>query len=256
MSDSVRGSFLGGRPLPTPDEVLARLGEFRARRGYVNPQQGPMACALPEVSDGYRVLYKALVLDEKHLGPLEKEFVWLSLLCVAREMGTHHLKLFFEHDGTDAQADAAFRIAGWVNACSSYESVEARWQAFFPELPADARYRAGFKALVAGFEGVPYDWACLAFLSGQTGGKSKWGVKAALSLCYEHEISEARMAEAMSIAMWPCGANCFHDAAGVWLEMIQQGSVQASPAFQAWASLPSQDGLELPARRSSHPARD
>jgi hypothetical protein len=55
---------------------------------------------------------------------------------------------------------------------------------------------------------------------------------------------------AMSIAMWPCGANCFHDAAGAWLELIQQGRVKASPAFQAWASLPSQDGLELPARRA------
>jgi hypothetical protein len=249
-TNDVASTFLDGSPLPTPEQVVARLNEFRVRRGYVNPQQGPMACALPAVSDGYRVLYKALVLDEKHLGPLEKEFVWLTLLCVAREMGTHHLKLFFEHEGSDAQADAAFRIAGWVNACSSYESMAARWQPFFPELPATDSYRSAFKALVQGFDDVPYDWACLAFLSGHTGGKSKWGVQAALELCYEHGISEARMAEAMSIAMWPCGANCFHDAAGAWLELIQQGRVKASPAFQAWASLPSQDGLELPARRA------
>jgi hypothetical protein len=245
MSDRSAPTFLDGSPLPTPEAVRERLEEFRARRGYVNPQQGPLACALPSVADGYRVLYKSLVLDEKHLVPLEKEFVWLTLLCVAREMGTHHLKLFFEHGGTDAQADAAFRIAGWVTASSSYEALESRWQPFFPRVPAPQAYRTAFKTLVEGFEGVPYDWACLAFLSGHTGGKSKWGVRAAIELCYEARVSEARMAEAMSVAMWPCGANCFHDAAGVWLEMIQQGSVDASPSFRAWASLPSQDGLEL-----------
>jgi hypothetical protein len=246
MTNGSAGTFLDGTPLPSTEEVIARLQEFRARRGYVNPQQGPMACALPSVADGYRVLYKALVLDEKHFGPLEKEFVWLALLCVAREMGTHHLKLFFEHGGTDAQAEAAFRIAGWVDACGSYESLEARWQPFFPSVPATDTYRSGFEALARGLDGVPFDWACLAFLSGHTGGRSKWGVRAALEICYQQGLSEARMAEAMSIAMWPCGANCFHDAAGVWLELIQQGRVQASPAFQAWASLPSQDGLELP----------
>ena len=73
-------------------------------------------------------------------------------------------------------------------------------------------------------------------------GQIEAGVRAALELCYQKGISEARMAEVMSIAMWPCGANCFYGAAGVWLELIQQGRVQASPAFQAWASVPSQGG--------------
>src|SRR6478672_12638624 len=97
--------------LASPDEVRARLNEFRVRRGYVNPQQGPLAAALPGVFEGYRSFYKALILDEKNLGALEKEFVWLALLCVAQEMGAHHLKLFFEHGGTDAHARAAFRIS-------------------------------------------------------------------------------------------------------------------------------------------------
>jgi hypothetical protein len=50
------------------------------------------------------------------------------------------------------------------------------------------------------------------------------------------------MAEAMSVALWPCGANCFHDAAGVWLDLIRSGLVQATSPFQAWAELPDQDG--------------
>lgn len=240
-------TMLDGTPMPTPEEVVARLEEFRARRGYVNPQQGPLAAALPMVADAYRVMYKALILDEKYLEPLEKEFVWLSLLCVAGEMGAHHLKLFFEHGGTQAQAAAAFRIAAWVKGTCAYEFVSGNWQHLFPGVEAQAACRAGFDALVAGCEGVPNDWACLALLAAQTGAKSKWGVEAALLHCYANRVAEAKMAEAMSQAMWPCGANCFHDAAGVWLDLVRADRVDASASFRAWAKLPSQDGLELAA---------
>ncbi len=236
------GVSLNGTPLPTADEVIARLNEFRGRRGYLNPQQGPMAAALPEVSDGYRLFYKTLVLDEKHLAPLEKEFVWLALLCVAREMGAHHLKLFLDHGGTDAQAEAAFRIAGWVAGVASYEFAAARWQPHFPRVDVRQAYLKAGVALTAGLDGVPQQWACLAMLSAHTGHKSKWGVEAALELCYAHEVPEAKMAEAMSVALWPCGANCFHDAAEVWLELIRSGRVRATAPFRAWAELPDQDG--------------
>ena len=229
--------------LASVEEVVSRLSEFRALRGYVNPQQGPMAAALPGVFSGYRVFYKCLVLDEKHLAPLEKEFVWLALLCMAGEMGAHHLKLFLEHGGTDTQTEAAFRIAGWVAGVAPYEFASARWHKHFPRVNAREAYRNAGKVLVAGLEGVPEEWAFLAMLSAQTGGKSKWGVQAALELCYAHEVSEAKMAEAMSVALWPCGANCFHDAAEVWLELIRSGSVKASAPFKAWAELPNQDGL-------------
>lgn len=234
---------MGGQSLSSVEEVVSRLSEFRALRGYVNPQQGPMAAALPEVFNGYRVFYKCLVLDEKHLGPLEKEFVWLALLCTAGEMGAHHLKLFFQHGGTDEQAEAAFRIAGWVAGVAPYEFASNRWQHHFPRVPALKAYCKAGQVLVSNLDGVSQEWAYLAMLSAQTGGKSKWGVKAALELCYEHNVSEAKMAEAMSVALWPCGANCFHDAAEVWLELIRSGSVKASAPFKAWADLPNQDGL-------------
>lgn len=234
--------------LATVPELLARLDAFRVRRGYVNPQQGPLAAALPAAFDGYRVFYKALVLDEKHLEPLEKEFVWLVLLGVANEMGAHHLKLFFEHGGTDVHARAAFRLAAWVTGVSAFTFIESHWAPFFPEVPAQQAYLEGVDALIAGLPGVTPQWAHLALLSAHSGAKSKWGVEAELLACYALGIPEASMAEAMSIAMWPCGANAFHDAAGVWLDLVRSGRVPASPAFLAWASLPSQDGLELAPR--------
>ncbi|MGH8811309.1 MAG: hypothetical protein ACREXO_04820 [Advenella sp.] len=236
---------LTGGQLATTAELKARLDEFRDRRGYVNPQQGPMAAALPAVFDGYRVFYKALVLDEKHLAPLEKEFVWLVLLCVANEMGSHHLKLFFEHGGTDAQASAAFRLAAWVNGSGAYTFVELNWQPHFPRVPVQQAYLDGVDALINGLAGVTPQWAHLALLSAHSGAKSKWGVAAELQACYDLGIPEASMAEAMSVALWPCGANAFHDAAGVWLELVRSGRIKASPQFKAWAAMPSQDGLEL-----------
>jgi hypothetical protein len=235
-------SFLDGTPLPSSEEVVTRLHAFRALRGYVNPQQGPMAAALPSVADGYRVFYKTLVLDEKHLEPLEKEFVWLALLCMAGEMGAHHLKLFLEHGGTDIQVQAAYRIAGWVTGVGAYEFADLNWNPFFPNVNARQAYLDAGLCLVSNLEGVPLHWACLAMLSAHTGGKSKWGVQSALELCYSSGVPEAKMAEAMSVALWPCGANCFHDAAGVWLELIRSGEVQASAPFKAWAELPNQDG--------------
>ncbi|ETF00919.1 hypothetical protein W822_19565 [Advenella kashmirensis W13003] len=237
-------ALTGGR-LATTAELIARLEEFRERRGYVNPQQGPMAAALPGVFDGYRVFYKALVLDEKHLSPLEKEFVWLVLLCVASELGTHHLKLFFDHGGTDSQALAAFRLAAWVKGTDAYTFVDENWQPYFPRLSSRQAYLDGVNSLIAGFDDVTSTWAHLALLSAQSGAKSKWGVAAELHACYELGIPEASMAEAMSVALWPCGANAFHDAAGVWLEMVRSGQVNASQQFKAWAAMPSQDGLDL-----------
>ncbi len=242
---SEMGAFLDGSLLPNSADVVARLNAFRKLRGYVNPQQGPLAAALPSVSDGYRVFYKLLVLDEKHLTPLEKEFVWLALLCQAGEMGAHHLKLFLDHGGTDIQVEAAFRIAGWVAGVRTYEFANSNWQKHFPRVNARKAYIDAGLALIAGLDGVRLDWSCLAMLSAHTGGKSKWGVQSALELCYSNKISEVKMAEAMSVALWPCGANCFHDAAGVWLDLIRSGQVQASEPFKAWADLPDQDGLDL-----------
>jgi hypothetical protein len=236
------GPLTGGE-LAGTEEVLARLDEFRARRGYVNPQQGPMAAALPGVFDGYRVFYKALVLDRKHLAPLEREFVWLTLLCVANEIGAHHIKEFFKSGGTHAQAGAAFRLAAWVSGVRAFVFVEQGWQSFFPGISARRTYLDGVDALIAGLQGVTPEWAHLALLSAHSGAKSKWGVEVELLACYGLGIAEAKMAEAMSVALWPCGANSFHDAAGVWLELVRSGRVNASPQFQAWARLPSQDGL-------------
>jgi hypothetical protein len=233
---------------PTPEEVVARLSEFRTRRGYVNPQQGVMAAALPGVADGYRVMYKALVLDEKHLAPLEKEFVWLVLLCAAGELGKHHINLFYKYGGTKIQATAAFRLAAWAAGVRTFVFLDESWQTYFPDVDARRTYLDGVDTLIAGLAEVPAEWARLALLCSHSAMKASWGIEAEIEACYAEGIAEVKMAEAMSLAMWPCGANCFHDAADVWLELIRNGRVQASAPFKAWADIPGQDGLDLDPR--------
>jgi hypothetical protein len=230
---------------PTAEEVVARLNEFRGRRGYVNPQQGVMAAALPGVSDGYRVMYKALVLDEKHLAPLEKEFIWLALLCAAGELGKHHINLFYQHGGTEIQAKAVFRLAAWAAGLRTFVFLDKSWQTYFPKVDARRTYLEGMDTLIADMSGVPSQWAHLALLCSHSAMKASWGIEVELEACYAQGIPEVKMAEAMSLAMWPCGANCFHDAADVWLALIRAGRVQASAPFKAWADIPDQDGLDL-----------
>ncbi|MBX9595392.1 MAG: hypothetical protein K2X46_13580 [Roseomonas sp.] len=234
-------------PIP-PEIVRARLEEFRARRGYVLPHQGAMAAAMPDLQDAYGVMYKALTLTERHLDPFEKEFVWLAILTAAEEhVGTHHVDLFFRTGGTGPQAAAVFRLVAWARGADTFGFLDKHWQGYFPEVPAAAAYCAGTAALIAGL-GVPAYLARLALLGIHAARGAHWPLTADLEAAYGEGVSEPKMAEAMSLAMWPCGVNRFLEASGVWLDLLRSGRVQPSPAFRAWAETPGQDGFVLAPR--------
>lgn len=234
-------------PFP-PEVVRARLEEFRARRGYVLPHQGAMAASMPDLQDAYGVMYKALTLTERHLDPFEKEFVWLAILTAAEEhVGTHHVDLFFRTGGTGPQAEAVFRLVAWARGADTFGFLDKHWQGYFPEVPAAAAYCAGTAALIAGL-GVPAYLARLALIGIHTARGAHWPLTADLEAAYGEAVSEPQMAEAMSLAMWPCGVNRFLEASGVWLELLRSGRVEPSPAFRAWAETPDQDGFLLAPR--------
>jgi alkylhydroperoxidase/carboxymuconolactone decarboxylase family protein YurZ len=234
---------------PNPPEIVrARLEEFRARRGYVLPHQGAMAAAMPDLQDAYGVMYKALTLTDRHLDPFEKEFVWLAILTAAEEhVGTHHVDLFFRTGGTGKQAEAVFRLVAWARGADTFGFLDRHWQGYFPEVPAAAAYRAGTAALVAGLD-VPAYLARLALLGIHAARGAHWPLTADLEAAYGEAVPEPKMAEAMSLAMWPCGVNRFLEACGVWLDLLRSGRVEPSPAFRAWAETPGQDGFVLAPR--------
>lgn len=135
--------------LPSPEELRERLEQLRAARGFLLPHHGAMAAAAPDLHEAYGHMYAALTLTERHLAPLEKEFVWLAILTAEREaIGTHHLDLFRRAGGTDAQARVAFRLAGYAGAADSFALLEQHWHSWFPTLDPVADYLGGVHALL------------------------------------------------------------------------------------------------------------
>jgi hypothetical protein len=240
--------------MSTPEEVQHRLEAFRARRGYLLPHQGAMAAALPGLQDAYGPFYQALTLDPRHLDAFEREFVWLVLLITSQEhVGTHHVELFYRTGGTQRQAEAAFRLAAWSTSTATFKFLGDHWQAHFPRIDAAQAYLDGAAALVASFPEVAPALVRLGLLAAHTARGDHWGLEREIEACYAQGVDEGKMVESASLALWPCGVNRFIEACGIWLDLMRAGKVQPSPAFQAWADMPGQEGKPLAPRDPALP---
>lgn len=232
-------------PAPRPEDVRAQLERIRAARGFVLPHHGLMAAALPELHACYEAMYRALTLEPRHLSPLARESVWLAVLAACEEpVGTHHLAKFRAAGGTDAQALALFRLAGWAAGAARYATLDAAWGAQFPT-PIVAAYRDGASALLA--DGVitePLARLCLAAI--HTACDQPWGLAVEIEAALHAGVAEPDLAEALSLTIWPRGVNRFVRAAECWLGLIRAGRVPASDGFRAWAAAPDQGALRLP----------
>lgn len=230
--------------LPDAAEVRRRLAAHRSARGFLLPHHGAMAAALPDLQDAYGPMYRALTLDRRHLADRDKEFVWLAILVACGEhVGTHHVDLFRRAGGTDAEAEAAFRLVAWAGGAGSLEFLAAHWQGLFPGVPASCAWRDGAAALLAGL-GVPARRARLALAGALAARAGHWALGLEIEAAYAEGVPEPELAEALSLVIWPCGVNRFLEACGVWLEAMRSGRVAPVLAgFRAWAETPAQDGL-------------
>lgn len=224
--------------LTPPEEVRRRLQANLERRGYLLPHQGLMAVAMPEVQDGYMVMYSALTLRQNHLAPFEKEAVWLGVLAAAGEhIGTHHVKLFRDFGGTARQAEAVFRLVGHAaGALASFRFLAEHWQRHFPPLDGRQAYLDAGRDLVAGFD-FPLPLARLVLLAVHTTLAQKWGIGCELEAGYALGIPEGKMGEACCLPMWATGINRTIDASQVWLDLMRSGRVTPSESFRAWADM-------------------
>lgn len=231
--------------LPSAEAVTARLTEIRRNRGYLLPNQGVMAAALPDYQDAAAGMYRALTLTDRHLTPWEREFVWLAILIACEEhVGTHHLRLFHETGGGDAEAEACWRLVALARGAGAFAFLDAHWQAHFPTLTAAEAYRRAALPLLEGLP-VPEALARIALVGVQTALSQGWALGVEIEAAYRAGVPEGKIAEAMSLAVWPCGMNRLIEGGGVWLELIRAGRVAASPGFLAWAAQPDQAGMPL-----------
>ena len=176
---------------------------------------------------------------------------WLALLTAAKEkIGTHHIDLFFKSGGTDRLAAAVFRLVAWSQGVDTFQFLEDHWQPYFPEPGARAAYVAGKAALLADYPELPPALSHLALLVAFASRDQHWGLEVELEDCYACSVSEPKIAEALSLVLWPCGVNRFLDASGVWLKVMQSGKVTPSEPFKAWAETPDQGGFYLAPRTS------
>ena len=229
--------------LPSPDELRRRLDELRGHRGYLLPHHGALAAAAPDLHAAYLRMYEALTLTDRHLDGFEREFVWLAVLAATKEaVGTHHLDLFRRAGGTDEQAKAAFQLAGYAGAADIFAFVEEAWSDFLPSLDARASYWDGVATLLR--DRVPQQIAILALTAVHAVNGSHWGVAAQIEAAYAACIAEEKLAEALSLIIWPVGVNKFLDACTTWHNLMGAGRVHPSPRFQAWADTPAQGRFE------------
>jgi alkylhydroperoxidase/carboxymuconolactone decarboxylase family protein YurZ len=230
--------------LTATDEVRRRLGEARRRRGYLLPHQGVMAAALPELQDAYPAMYQALTGSDHHLSLHEKECVWLGILIACQEhVGTHHIVKFREGGGTNAQARAIFQLTSFsLGAPAVYGFLDHHWAQHFDVDDVAPLYRTAIGSICDAY-GLNPSIGLLTALGVHTAFSHEWGVKTAIRLCYGADVHEGKIAEAISLALWPCGMNRFVTAAFIWRDLILAGQVPASAPFQEWARTPDQDGL-------------
>ena len=239
-----RGIVVSGIELPSPEVLRVRLEELRRARGFLLPHHGVMAAALPDLHEAYFVMYRSLTLARRHLDDFEKEFVWLAILIAVEEgIGTHHLDLFFKAGGTRAQAELAARLVGYAEAARSLRFMARHWSRHLPGLDAHGAYRAGVDALCAGSD-VARATVELALAAVNAALRREAGLRFHILDAYRLGVSEAKLAEALSLIIWPVGVNHFLDACALWHDVMAAGEVTPSPRFKIWAETPRQGGFD------------
>lgn len=230
--------------LPSPEELRRRLEELRRTRGFLLPHHGAMAAAMPDLHEAYFTMYGALTLKRRHLDDFEKEFVWLAILIAVEEaIGTHHLDLFLKAGGTRDQAAAIARLVGYAAAAHNLAFMETHWSHMLPGLDARAAYREGLAALCTGLDVAPGTIE-LALAAANAAVHRAPGLRFHIEGAYAGGVPEPKIAEALSLIIWPIGVNHFLDACAVWHDLMASGAVTPSASFKVWADTPRQGGFD------------
>jgi alkylhydroperoxidase/carboxymuconolactone decarboxylase family protein YurZ len=231
-------------PPTTADEVRARLGAIREKRGYLLPHHGLLAVAEPALLDAYDATYAALTLTPRVLTLRDKEIVWLAILVSTGEaIATHHIDRLKQGGGSQADLEAALALAAWADGSSRFAFVGAHWGAHLDGFNPVQAYRRGLAALLKEHPVEPTVAEMALAAAHQCHRRWDW-VREHIRGAYALGCDERALAEALSLAMFPGGVPNFVDACDHWRQLIAGGEVQASAPYRAWAELTGQGGFD------------
>lgn len=229
-----------------------QLDKLRRKRGFLLPHHGLMAITSPALLDAYDTIYTVLALDQRVLGRHDREFVWLAILIATDEaIATHHIAKFKEAQGTDAEIGAVMALTAFALGFESYRFVERHWLRHLPGLDAGRSYLGALERCAGD---VPPRLVHLAAAAVHTCRASWDGLRLQIVAAYRDGVPEQDLAEALSLCMFPGSVPHFVEAARVWRELVNEGQVDASPAFKTWAALSGQGGYDEAAASASPPA--
>jgi alkylhydroperoxidase/carboxymuconolactone decarboxylase family protein YurZ len=229
--------------LASPDVALKILDMVKAKRGYLLPHHGLLAITAPALARAYDETYTALTLTPRALSVYEKEFVWLPILIVMDEaIATHHIAKF-RAAGADSEAiETCLRLAAFARGARDFRFVESHWRDLVPGWGHERAYRAALDALTAG-RGT--DRGLIeAALAAAHACLTQWA-ELALHIrgAYAAGFSEAKLAEALSLVMFPGSVPHFVEACRVWRDLVKSGAVPASDTLKLWAAI-DQSGFD------------
>lgn len=220
----------------TPDTLRARLEQLAARRGFLLPHHGALAAGAPDLHETYLRMYDALTVTPRVLDAHERECVWLGILVIVEEhVGTHHLELFRQAGGTDAEAEALIGLTAQAPSLAAFRFAAESFPDHLPALDPAQAYARVVEALRGP---VPDALAHLVLLAVQAARGDAGGIAHHLRAGYALRVPEAAMVEALSYLIWPRGVNCFLDACAVWHGLMAAGEVEPSPRFAVWRDMP------------------
>lgn len=229
--------------LTSETEVQAILAAVKAKRGYLLPHHGLLALTAPRLARAYDEAYTALTLDKRALSEFEKEFVWLPILISTDEaIATHHIAKFKAAGGTVSHVELCLRLAAFARGARDYRFVAHHWGDLLPGFAHASAYGGALDALLRGSDvdrglveaAMAATHACLA----------QWDeLGLHIRGAYSAHFPETKLAEALSLVMFPGSVPHFVEAARVWRDLVKTGSVPASPALKLWAAI-DQSGFD------------
>jgi alkylhydroperoxidase/carboxymuconolactone decarboxylase family protein YurZ len=225
-------------------DLVKRLREIKAERGFLLPHHGLLAVAAPELLDAYAVTYRTMTLTERALTPFQKEFLWLGILIATDEAeATHHLAKYEKAGGSRDGVEVAARMAALIRGNQAYRFVSEAWAAHLPGWSSRKSQTQARESIASeyGWDSslmILLDAALRVCLSQRE--ELAWAIEDA----YDAGVDEDLLADALILTLFPASVPYFVRASGVWLDLIRAGRVKASPRYEAWASVSGQGGYD------------